>query len=131
MDLDALKGASASVSEGVWVDAKTLPGVRLHVLASTAPAASRAFRRYARTWPDKDEKGFLTEKAEANIEARVLAEVILIGWEGITVKGKPLEYSPESAAELIKVELVREAVTRAAEQAALDQAKTVLALEKN
>lgn len=133
MDIDGLAKASGAATEGTWHDATGLPGVRLKVLAANAPAASRAFRRYARAARDneRDENGMLTQEASEEIERKVLAEVVLVDWEGFESGKEAFPYSPENAAKLLDIALVRESVTQASERAALDNLKAIQALEKN
>lgn len=133
MDIADIKQASATIGEGVWKESRVLKGVRLHVLSSTSPAVSRAFRRMARAVPmsQRTESGAITEETEAQLEAQVLSDVALLGWDGITSDGKPVKFSRDLARDMMQSDLFREAVTQAAESAAIDQAKVTLALEKN
>lgn len=48
-----------------------------------------------------DSKGDAAEKAAKEIMARAISKTILLGWEGVEYKGKPLPYTQEKAYELL------------------------------
>lgn len=60
-----------------------------------------------------DGKGQATEEKSNEIMATVMAEAILVGWNGtIAFKGEKLAYSKENAAKLLSVQTFREWVAK-------------------
>lgn len=52
------------------------------------------------------------EAFDLELHIKVMAETILVGFEGMSYKGKPIKYSVENAVKLLKLSEFRKAVVR-------------------
>lgn len=86
--------------EGVWMD--YYDGSKLKI----ASIRSRRFRevkeRVEKPFELLIKRGIITKDQEKDLEARQIAEGLLLDWSGITNKGEPLPYSRNAAYELLK-----------------------------
>lgn len=100
---------TAAERDGAWIDRiPDMEDLDLLVRGWRCPAAQALIRRLARRNMAADE-----------IESRVLTEVILLGWRGLTDGGEPVAFSPALAAEMVtepEYRLFRAAVRWASEQ---------------
>lgn len=110
-EINDLKTDPKKEAEGVWIDidgkgAKLLIARNGNPVAkakweklTSDPAVRNAFRRET-----------IDEQRLEDMLVEVLADAVLLGWEGITEGGKPVKYSPAKARELLKVKLFRNLV---------------------
>lgn len=132
MDIEALTAADATAATAEWVD---LPkhGIKLQVLATTAPAVQREYRRLSRRAPasDRDDAGMLLPDAETSVLRAVLGDIALVDWEGIKANGEPLPFSRDKAQELVKADLFLDLVEQASILAAIRHKVALDGLVKN
>lgn len=85
---------------GRWFPIGT--GAKLKVARSNTPAYRKALRtKIAANNIDLADKSDATEALVETIVAEVLAETVLVGWEGLTFKGEPLEFNKANAAKIL------------------------------
>lgn len=132
MEFETLKARSEAVTEGRWISGA--PGIgdaRLLVRSLAAPAVTRAWGRAMRAVADRDKDGNPTEAAERVADLNVLADAVLLGWDGFTEGGKPVTFSRETARRWLDVELFEVAVRYAAAEATREAKEAQERLEKN
>lgn len=105
MNINSLAVDLDKVKEGVWIgDIPDFEGIRLKVRPANCQEYRTLYSQLVERTPRNLKRGGIIEDAEtkANINARCLADAILVGWEGFTnADGSPLEYSPEAAKALL------------------------------
>ncbi|GLK78040.1 hypothetical protein GCM10008171_32940 [Methylopila jiangsuensis] len=136
MKLSALRIDNARLEEGAWVgDIPELEGVRLHVRGLGNTDFRRLQNKLVMAVPRKNRRNGLSLEDQARIEARCLAETVLLGWEGLENEdGSPLDYSPVEALRLLSnpdFVRLREGVNYAAAIVAEDDAEADEDLEGN
>lgn len=102
MDIQNIKRDSGAISAGQWVsDIPEMGDLRLRVRGWTAPEASALRGRLERavSRADRDRSGRINDAEAARITSRVLADVILLDWEGVTSGKKKVAYSEDLARE--------------------------------
>lgn len=103
-DFDNIAVDANKAREGVWVE---YMGGRFKIARFTNPEADMArkevqMRHYAKLQEAlKDGKDTIDMEEYQKEMAFVMAEHILLGWEGVGRGGKELEYSVENAAEVL------------------------------
>lgn len=121
--------------EGTWVnfgDAKVLVA-RLNNRKYTR-ALARQLEQHAAELSQKDSEGQVTDAADAvdqKIMADIVGETILLGWQNLSYKGQPLEYSVASAQMLCEHKEFRAAITRLASDFDNFRVTQEVAQEKN
>lgn len=99
MDINNLVLSDAALSvidDGAWVgDFKNAPGVRLKVRGFRSKEARKLMEQKQAAARSKTEQ--LTEQQLAEIMQEVLAESVLLDWDGITDNGKPVSYDRDLA----------------------------------
>lgn len=129
MDFNDIKSWDTRMADGVWVGGlDNLGDVRLRVRPFSHPAVVKASGRAYRA-ASKGE--VLSEEQTDAVERDIMAQAGLTGWENITAKGKPVKFTPEAAAELLKSEVFGIAVRTAMSRASVQVDAAVEALEKN
>lgn len=114
MDIDALKSASQTVDEPVWVgeDVHGLPGVELQIIAMGAKEMRRKINRRMRALreeylgDDGVPRDDVQDIADDEIQLAQLAD-----WKGFTSDGKDVPYSAETAQVMAGVSLFWTALT--------------------
>lgn len=100
---------TAAEENGAWVDRiPDMDDLQILVRGWHCPAAQALIHRLARK-----------DMSAAEIESRVLTDVILLGWRGLTDGGEPVAFTPALAAEMVtepEYRLFRAAVRWASEQ---------------
>jgi hypothetical protein len=95
MEIKDLKKNSSAISAGQWVDdIPDMGELRLKVRGLSSPAVSALRARKERAVPRKQRNrdGTLKQATAMRISSEILAEIVLIDWEGITDGGKPVPY---------------------------------------
>lgn len=117
--------AIKNIDEGTWIDdLENAPGVRLLVTGLRAKDARELMEKLQTKARMKNRGRALTEDQLAICTRNVLAEIVLKGWEGLTMNGEPLAYDKAIAKKWLLsrtgekfVTLVIEAAMRVDEQA--------------
>ncbi len=113
---------------GIWVE--TSASGRLLVARAGNPRATAMFERLSK--PYQSNRGGIPKDIEETLYLRVMARHILLGWEGVTEGGQPVEYSPEAAEKLLKkYKGFREEVLAYATNLDLFRAEQAKEIEKN
>lgn len=92
--------AIAEIDDGVWIeDLPEAPGIRLKVRgwSSEKVQSLKSFKERRASRKDRDVSGNLAHAAQIRIIREVVAEAILLDWDGLTEGGKPVPYSKELA----------------------------------
>lgn len=132
MDFGLVKARSDAITAGRWVSG--VPGIgdaRLCVRSFAAPAVTRAWGRAMRQIKDRDAKGNPTPAAEYAADLDVLAEAVLLDWDGFTEDGEAVPFDAKTARRWLDVELFEVAVRYAAAEATREANEAQAALEKN
>ena len=100
MDLfKQFKTDEAKTQEGVWVSLDETSRIRI---ARTGNAKYReAIKAKSQRYRMRAKVKTIPEKDWADLMNEVIAETILVDWEGITEKGVPVSYSVENAARML------------------------------
>lgn len=104
MEISNFKRNSAAAAEGRWIDGiPRAPGLRLRVRGLSSPKAVTCRRQKERQVEKKDRErgGGFKPEVEQRITREVLAEAILLEWDGLKEGGKPVAYSAERARQLL------------------------------
>lgn len=131
MDIDQLKSVSTQNQEGEWVDdLPTLPGVRLLMAASVSQSGMSHLGRQLR----KSEYQTIDE-APAEWLDRMNAEALIMhalrDWEGFTQGDQPVQFSVETALQMLDVQPFVLAVMHASYQVDAKARERLEALAKN
>ena len=99
-DLLALFGTDITrETEGVW---NTLaPGVRVKIARWDNPRMQRALEREMEPFRDQIDAGTLDPDDDRKIIANVMAEAIVMDWEGVEVDGEEIPCKKEDVAKVL------------------------------
>lgn len=104
MKLSDIKRDTTAIAQGQWVgELDGMGDLRLKVRGISTPSvlATKSAKTRAALKKDRMRDGSLTQEAENRIWGEVMAEVILLDWEGVLDEnGKPLKYDPALALQL-------------------------------
>jgi hypothetical protein len=104
---------TAAEAEGVWVE---IGDAKFLVARSGNPAYSKKLSRlYERNRKLLDMKDDNADALSERLMVEVLAETILLGWEGVQFKGADLTYSVDNAKMLLGIKDFRAQISKAAE----------------
>lgn len=102
--ISQIKKAQKNIEEGAWVSQiPNLPGVRLKVKGLFNSDAARMYAEARLAMTDED---FKNEKVQEELDIRIMAEAVLVDWDGIDDDSAqeeadgdypPLAYDPEIA----------------------------------
>ena len=130
MEFNDLKTASDDLAEGEWVtDLPNIGDARLKVRSMSAPAVVRALGRAMRAASDDD--GNVSPDVVDQIDLKVIAEQVLLDWDGFTQDGEPVKHSPGLARVWLETDLFMTAVRVAAHRVQEKSNKRLAALAKN
>lgn len=79
---------------GKWFD---YDGARLLVASTNSTAYQERLNELQRPHLRAMRKGRFSNKLARKLAIEAMADTILLGWEGVELNGKPLEYSREAA----------------------------------
>lgn len=99
MDLRNVRIDTESEVKGVWVEIDNQ--TKLLIASAKSPAYKKVLRDALRTEIDKLNGEQLDEEKIDEISTEILAEHILLGWEGLTEGGEPIVYSTEKAYDIL------------------------------
>ena len=87
-------------SEGVWfsIDSTT----RIKVARAFTQKYGKVLRNEMKPYRYALDHGMLNEEKSSQIMAKVMAECVLMDWEGLTLNGEEVPYSTEKAYEILK-----------------------------
>ena len=99
MELSKFKSDVEKVENGTWIDL----GDGLHIcVARTGNKKSVAmFNKLTKPYRQMIERGTMPDDKYRELNVKIVAETILLGWEGLFDKGTEVPYSPEKAAEIL------------------------------
>ena len=99
MELSKFKSDIEKVENGTWIDL----GDGLHIcVARTGNKKSVAmFNKLTKPYRQMIERGTMPDDKYREINVKIVAETILLGWRGLSDKGVEVPYSPEKAAEIL------------------------------
>lgn len=100
MEIKDLKKNSAAISAGEWVsNIPDMGDLRLKVRGLSSPVVSTLRARKERSVPrnERNRDGSLRQSTARRISSEILAEAVLMDWEGITENGKAVPYNKELA----------------------------------
>ena len=104
MDLQSLKRDTAAIDGGQWVD--DIPGmgnIRLKVRGLSSPQVVAYRARLERAVPkqQRNRDGSVKTAKAMEIMGQLLADKILLDWEGLEDGGEPMPYSHEAATAIL------------------------------
>lgn len=85
--------------EGVWIDYRG--GSKIKVARIGNPNFSRVNAAKMKPHRKKQRAGTLDEETETRLLCEVIAETVLLGWEGFTDGDKQFKYSKQNAIDLL------------------------------
>jgi len=99
MELESLKTNPLMESEGVW---KPIGGGRVLVASFDNPEYHTMLAVESRPYQALSKAGGApSPKVIEKMTIKVMAHTILKNWEGLTIKGEPVEYSIENAVKIL------------------------------
>lgn len=130
MEFNTLKEASDDLAAGEWVeDLPHLGDARLKVRAMSSPDVVRTLGRELRA--ASDERGQLAPEKMEQIDLKVIAEAVLLDWDGFTQDGAPVAHSVGLARTWLETDLFLAAVKVAAQRVQSKAQEKMDALSKN
>lgn len=99
MDLQKFASNQTKEKEGVWIDLDET--TRVKIARMDNPAFKKAMQKELGPYKQAVRSGTLSEQQSEKIMSKVLAETILVGWEGMTDGGKELPYTAENACRIL------------------------------
>lgn len=85
--------------DGVWVQIDK--DARVKIARRDNPRYREVLRRESAPYRQAARAGMLSDETAEQILIKVLAETVVLDWEGFTENGKPLPYSKENAVRLL------------------------------
>lgn len=101
MDLTRFKADPQLEDEGVWTSIDAGTGARIKIARIGNRRYREAMTRRLKPYRRALRNGTLDERVTEQITAEVLAETVLLDWQGLTDGGTPLTYSAEAARNLL------------------------------
>jgi hypothetical protein len=89
----------AKEQDGIWVELGA--GIRIKVARVDNPAYTKALNKALAPYRHALRAGTLDDDTFKAVMARVVANTILVGWEGLDYHGEPLPYSAKHAEMLL------------------------------
>ena len=100
MDIKELFGTNEQLeSEGVWFELGS--GARIRLARQGNPKWNEFRRLKLRTYRNGFRGGVMTDETAEEIMLDLLAETIILDWEGLTSGGQELKYSKSCARDLL------------------------------
>lgn len=99
MDLNSLKVDTKKQTDGVWFDHD---GETSFLIARMGnPKFKKLFGKLMAPHSKRFNDGKLSQKIQNELMAKAVSSTILLGWKGLTLDGKPIEFSQEKAFEIL------------------------------
>lgn len=99
MELSKFKQDTDKTENGTWVDVGD--GLLLLIAKSGNRKSLAAYQRLMKPYKQMQERGMMPEDKVRELNVRLVAESILLGWQGLTDNGVTVPYSPEKAYEIL------------------------------
>ncbi len=113
MDLSELRLDKSKKEDGVWLNLDEETSVRVRYMKSQEALRKHGELRAA--YGKRGKRGNLTPSEEEAIAKEVVAQAVIVDWEGITDQGEEFPYSEDNARRLVEeYELFRDFVCDAA-----------------
>jgi hypothetical protein len=101
MDLNRFKADTALEDEGVWNTVDAASGCRLKIARIGNRRYRETMARRLKPYRRALRSGTLDDQVTERITAEVLAETVLLDWQGLERAGEAVAYSPEAAAAIL------------------------------
>lgn len=98
MDLNRFKADTVLEDDGVWTTVDAASGCRLKIARIGNRRYREAMARRLKPYRRALRAGTLDDQVTERITADVLAETVLLDWQGLQRNGAPVGYSRETAA---------------------------------
>lgn len=93
LDIDSLAVDPTASEEGTWAN---FMGAKFLIARSNNSKATQLRAKLAlENWDELTAGDEKAEDLSREIDTKVLAETVLLGWENVTKGGKPVKYKPE------------------------------------
>lgn len=99
MDLNQVKVDADKARNGAWIDVDDT--TRLLIARAGGQNFRRTMQKYLLEHREDIANDSFSDDAYRNLLAEIMADCVLLGWEGLTENGEPIEYSKEKAAALL------------------------------
>lgn len=99
MDIGTAFADPAIEKEGTWAEYRGDSKVKIARIGN--PNFTRVHTAKLKPYRRKQRAGDLDDSLETRLLCEVIAETVLLDWEGFTNDGKPFKYSPANAFELL------------------------------
>lgn len=94
--------AVSLVENGTWVgDLKGAPGLELRVCGLNSVESQKAIEKHQALARANNRNEPLNDRQISEVMQKVIAEVVLKDWRGLSSGGKPLKYTKELATEFL------------------------------
>ena len=101
MDLNRFKADTALEDEGVWTTVDAASGCRLKIARIGNRRYRETMARRLKPYRRALRAGTLEDQVTEKITAEVLAETVLLDWQGLEREGNPVTYSGAAAAAIL------------------------------
>mgnify|MGYP001161371313 CR=1 len=102
MDINDLKYNPDLANNGVWVEHDETTSFLIAKLGNKG--FQTAFKKRLQPYRRAYENGTLSAKKEVEIMVECMADHILLGWKGLLLNGKEIQYSREKCVEILSME---------------------------
>ncbi len=100
MDIETAFANPEVEKNGVWVDYRD--GSKVKIARAGNPNFVRVQEAKLKPYRRRQRNGTLDSETETRVLCDVLAETVLLEWEGFTKNGKPFPYSKSNASGLLQ-----------------------------
>lgn len=101
MDLNRFKADTVLEDEGVWTTVDAASGCRLKIARIGNRRYRETMARRLKPYRRALRAGTLDDQVTERITAEVLAETVLLDWQGLQRDGTPVAYGREAAAAIL------------------------------
>ena len=102
MDINDLKYNPDLANNGVWVEHDETTSFLIAKLGNKG--FQTTFKKRLQPYRRAYENGTLSAKKEVEIMVECMADHILLGWKGLLLNGKEIQYSREKCVEILSME---------------------------
>ena len=102
MDIKDMKYNPDLANNGVWVEHDETTSFLIAKLGNKG--FQTAFKKRLQPYRRSYENGTLSAKKEVEIMVECMADHILLGWKGLLLNGKEIQYSREKCVEILSME---------------------------
>jgi hypothetical protein len=101
MDFDR-RYATDKVAEEEGVEVRLDDGCTIIVARANNRKFKAEMKRLMRPYRNQERRGTMDDDLRDSMTRKAVSKFVLLGWTGITLKGKKIPYSPEKAEDLMK-----------------------------